>query len=115
MEDLRSTAERIFREESGKIIAGLIRVSGSFDLAEEAMQDAFAAALVAWEKGIPDNPGAWIQSAAHRKLIDYARRERTRRDKEDQVLHETNNTTVQPDPVADVDSSFPDDRLRLMF
>jgi RNA polymerase sigma-70 factor, ECF subfamily len=115
MDGLRSTAERIFREESGKIIAGLIRVSGSFDLAEEAMQDAFAAALVAWEKGIPDNPGAWIQAAAHRKLIDYARRERTRRDKEDQVLYETNTSTEQQDPVGDVDSSFPDDRLRLMF
>jgi RNA polymerase sigma-70 factor (ECF subfamily) len=115
MDGRRSTAERIFREESGKIIAGLIRVSGSFDLAEEAMQDAFAAALVAWEKGIPDNPGAWIQAAAHRKLIDYARRERTRRDKEDQVLYETNTSTEQQDPVGDVDSSFPDDRLRLMF
>src|SRR5690348_2156137 len=115
MQELRSTAERIFREESGKIVAGLIRVSGSFDLAEEAMQDAFAAALTAWEKGLPDNPAAWITAAAHRKLIDYARRERTRRDKEDQVLYETNTSTEQLDPVADVDTSFPDDRLRLIF
>ena len=46
--DLRNVIESVFRRESGKIIAGLIRVSGSFDLAEEAMQDAFAAALVHW-------------------------------------------------------------------
>ena len=86
MDELRSTVDSIFRRESGRIIAGLIRVSQSFDLAEEAMQDAFAAALTHWVKGIPDNPAAWITAAARRKLIDYARRERTRRDKQDQLL-----------------------------
>jgi RNA polymerase sigma-70 factor (ECF subfamily) len=115
MEALRSTAERIFREGSGRFIAGLIRVSGSFDLAEEAMQDAFASALTAWEKGIPDNPAAWITAAAHRRLIDYARRERTRRDKEDQIVYETETTTRAEDPIDAVDTSFPDDRLRLIF
>jgi RNA polymerase sigma-70 factor, ECF subfamily len=111
----RSTADAIFRRESGKIIAGLIRVSGSFDLAEEAMQDAFAAALVNWEKGIPDNPAAWITAVARRKLIDYARRERTRLDKQDQLLYETETTTSAEDPIGDADMSFPDDRLRLIF
>ncbi|MBV9610528.1 MAG: RNA polymerase subunit sigma-24, partial [Acidobacteria bacterium] len=54
MDDLHVTIESIFRRESGRIIAGLIRVSGSFDLAEEAMQDAFAAACLHWpEKGVP--------------------------------------------------------------
>jgi len=115
MDALQSTAERIFREESGKIIAGLIRISGSFDLAEEAMQDAFAAALVHWEIALPNNPAAWITAAAHRKLIDYARREHTRRNKEDQLLYETETSTEDKDPVADVDNSFPDDRLRPMF
>src|SRR5208283_2275135 len=72
MPDIRSAAESVFRAESGRIIATLIRISGSFDRAEEAMQEAFAAALVSWpEKGIPQNPSAWITAAAHRKLIDY--------------------------------------------
>ncbi|MGO9515976.1 MAG: RNA polymerase sigma factor [Candidatus Korobacteraceae bacterium] len=115
MDDLRSTADGIFRRESGKIIAGLIRVSGSFDLAEEAMQDAFAAALVNWENGIPDNPAAWITAVARRKLIDYARRERTRLDKQDQFLYETETSTSAEDPIGDADMSFPDDRLRLIF
>jgi RNA polymerase sigma-70 factor, ECF subfamily len=115
MDELRSTADGIFRRESGKIIAGLIRVSGSFDLAEEAMQDAFAAALVNWENGIPDNPAAWITAVARRKLIDYARRERTRLDKQDQLLYETETSTSAEDPIGDADMSFPDDRLRLIF
>ena len=115
MDELRSTADGIFRRESGKIIAGLIRVSGSFDLAEEAMQDAFAAALVSWEHGIPNNPAAWITAVARRKLIDYARRERTRLDKQNQLLYETETSTSAEDPIGDADMSFPDDRLRLIF
>ena len=116
MGDFRATVEAVFRQESGRIIAGLIRLSGSFDLAEEAMQDAFTAALAHWpEKGVPDNPGAWITATAHRKLIDYARRDRTRRDKEDSLAYETETTAV-PKLIVDADeSSFPDDRLRLMF
>lgn len=116
MGDFRATVESVFRQESGRIIAGLIRLSGSFDLAEEAMQDAFTAALAHWpEKGVPDNPGAWITAAAHRKLIDYARRDRTRRNKEDSLAYETETTAV-PKLIVDADeSSFPDDRLRLMF
>ena len=78
--DARRTIESVFREEHGRIIASLIRISGSFDKAEEAMQEAFAAALRVWpERGVPDNPGAWITAAAQRKLIDESRRERTRR------------------------------------
>lgn len=114
MDDSRSVVESVFRQESGRIIASLIRVSGSFDLAEEAMQDALASALANWpEKGIPNNPAAWITAAAHRKLIDYARRERTRRDKADKVLRETVRE-VAPDPEQD-EMTFPDDRLRLIF
>ena len=84
MVDIRATAESLFRQESGRIIASLIRSCGSFDRAEEAMQEAFASALASWPvKGIPESPAAWIITAARRKLIDAARRERTRRDKED--------------------------------
>ena len=117
MDDLRSTVESVFRRESGRIIAGLIRVSGSFDLAEEAMQDAFAAALAHWPvKGVPDSPGAWITAAAHRKLIDYARRARTRHDKQNELLREAQATQWEGDPGPDAsEMNFPDDRLRLMF
>jgi RNA polymerase sigma-70 factor, ECF subfamily len=120
MDDLRAAVEAVFRQESGRIIAGLIRVSGSFDLAEEAMQDAFAAALARWPvQGLPDNPTAWITAVAHRKLIDYARRARTRRDKADELLHETEGSQDADAPGADAADanvmSFPDDRLRLIF
>jgi RNA polymerase sigma-70 factor (ECF subfamily) len=116
-DDLRAAIESIFRQESGKIIAGLIRVSGSFDLAEEALQDAFAAALVHWQQaGIPENPAAWITSTAHRKLVDYARRARTRRDKEDALAYETETSIAPEDPFAGAEAmNFPDDRLRLIF
>jgi len=112
--------EQVFRRESGRIIAGLIRLSDSFDLAEEAMQDALAAALVDWEKkGIPENPAAWINAVARRKLIDYARRDRTRRDHQDQLLYETNQA-LTPEEANSAwadgrEMNFPDDRLRLIF
>jgi RNA polymerase sigma-70 factor (ECF subfamily) len=117
MDDLKSAIESVFRTESGRIVAGLIRVSGSFDLAEEAMQDAFATAIERWPaQGIPEKPGAWITSVAHRKLIDYARRANTRRDKEDQLLYETSPATSRNDAAPDAEEmNFPDDRLRLIF
>ena len=114
MDDFRGVVESVFRQQSGRIIASLIRISGSFDLAEEAMQDALAAALATWPtQGVPDNPAAWITTAAHRRLIDYARRARTRREKEEQVLRENErNAEADPDPC---EMSFHDDRLRLIF
>src|SRR5262252_5766169 len=116
-DDLRSAIESVFKQESGKIIAGLIRVSGSFDLAGEALQDAFAAALIHWQQsGIPEKPAAWITSAAHRKLVDYARRTRTRLDKEDALAYETETSIAPEDPFAGAEvMNFPDDRLRLIF
>ena len=116
MTDAKTIAEAVFRQESGRIVASLIRLSGSFDLAEEAMQDAFASALVNWPaRGIPDKPGAWITAVAHRKLIDYARRQGTRTEKQDALLYETKKTTdddVSPDEMS---VTYPDDRLRLIF
>ncbi|AXC15127.1 RNA polymerase sigma-70 factor, ECF subfamily [Acidisarcina polymorpha] len=110
--DLRAAIERVFREESGRILAGLIRRSRSFDLAEEAMQDALAAALQAWEAGgIPENPGAWITAAANRKLIDYVRREKTRQSHEEQLLYEGPQCAVFDEEM----SAEEDDRLRLIF
>jgi RNA polymerase sigma-70 factor (ECF subfamily) len=114
MDDHHATVESVFRNEAGRIIAGLIRVSHSFDLAEEAMQDAFAAAVVSWRaEGIPANPAAWITATARRKLIDYARREQTRRNNEDQLLYEhvlRSNASEE-----EMSRPFEDDRLRLIF
>jgi len=60
--------EQIFREESGRILATLIRLLGSFDLAEEAMQESFTVALEQWpERGVPENPRAWLISTAQHK------------------------------------------------
>lgn len=120
MGELRSAVEQVFRRESGRIFAGLVRMSQSFDLAEEAMQDAFAAALAGWEtKGIPQNPAAWINAVAQRKLVDYARRDRTRRDNREQLLYEMPKSATATDSPCDVAASeatdFPDDRLRLIF
>jgi len=118
MADVRSIAEAVFREQSGRIIAGLIRISGSFDMAEEALQDAFASAMDAWAaRGIPANPGAWIMTAAHRKLIDAVRRERTRSAKQDSLAYETASAGISIDVehASENPMTFPDDRLRLIF
>ncbi|MGH9433873.1 MAG: RNA polymerase sigma factor [Terriglobia bacterium] len=115
MDDLSRAVESVFRQESGRIIASLIRVSGSFDLAEEAMQDALTSALAHWPaQGIPDNPPAWITAVAHRKLIDYVRRERTKTDKQPELLHETKMSSP-PVEVSENAMEYPDDRLRLIF
>jgi RNA polymerase sigma-70 factor (ECF subfamily) len=115
--DAKSAAEKVFREESGRIVASLIRMSGSFDLAEEAMQEAFASALAHWPaRGIPEKPGAWITAVAHRKLIDFARRQGTRNEKQDALEYELRAGTREEEPSADeLSVSYPDDRLRLMF
>src|SRR6516165_7558257 len=112
--EVRACAESVFRHEHGRIIAGLIRLCGSFDRAEEAMQEALAAALAHWpDRGIPRNPGAWIMTAAHRKLIDMARRERTRSEKQG-LLEQEAATAVYENPMP-APASLPDDRLRLIF
>jgi RNA polymerase sigma-70 factor, ECF subfamily len=118
MDEVSNTIEAIFRRESGRIIATLIRIAGSFDLAEDAMQEAFTAALTTWpEKGLPQNPAAWITAVAHRRLIDHSRRERTRREKQEPLIYET-PTAHQPEAEVQLDADemeYPDDRLRLIF
>ena len=109
--------EQVFREEYGRIIATLIRISGSFDLAEEALQEAFIAAVSKWElEGFPDNPGAWLTTVAHRKLLDALRRDRTRTDKQAELTYEANRLQpyVEPELFEDV-VEYSDDRLRLIF
>lgn len=115
--DIRAAAELVFRREHGRIIASLIRLCGSFDRAEEAMQEGFAAALANWSvRGLPANPAAWITTAAYRKLIDARRRERTRRDKQAELEQEIMPAaTEMPADDEHALAAFPDDRLRLIF
>ncbi len=112
--------DRVFREESGRVIAGLIRSTGDFDLAEESVQDAFVTALEHWPReGMPPNPGAWIATTARRKAIDRLRRSKRLSEKVEALgqLMATNSTDSQasaPDEVVDR-PAVEDDRLRLIF
>src|SRR5262245_52355811 len=117
MIDWRAVAERVFKEESARILAALIRLCRSFDWAEEAVQDAFARALVEWpEKGIPDNPGAWIMTVARRRIFDRARRETTRTEYQAEVAAYLDGRAAEhEDQEQEAMPGYPDDRLRLMF
>ncbi len=87
--DASEAVESVVRAETPRIIAALIRAAGSFDLAEDALQEALAAAVVHWRKsGVPNNPGAWIMAVAQRKLIDFGRRARTQRDNVEALSYE---------------------------
>ena len=75
MDDIRRTVDAVYREESRRVLATLIRLLGDFDLAEEALHDAFRAALEQWPReGVPANPRAWLVSAGRFKAIDRIRR-----------------------------------------
>ena len=114
---VKNTLEQVFREEYGRIISTLIRTSGSFDLAEEALQEAFTSAASTWERdGTPRNPGAWLTTVAHRKLLDSVRRDKTRTDKQAEIEYESNRLRPFAEPALPDDSvEYPDDRLRLIF
>ena len=114
---VKNTLEQVFREEYGRIISTLIRTSGSFDLAEEALQEAFTSAASTWERdGAPRNPGAWLTTVAHRKLLDAVRRDKTRTDKQAEIEYETNRLQQFAEPaLPDESVEYPDDRLRLIF
>jgi RNA polymerase sigma-70 factor, ECF subfamily len=111
------TLERVFREEYGRIIATLIRVSGSFDLAEEALQEAFISAAATWERqNPPQNPGAWLTTVSHRKLLDAVRREKTKSDKQAELEYEIERLHPYDEPdLLPETMEYPDDRLRLIF
>ena len=105
---------RIFREESGRSVAALIGVFGDIDVAEDAVQEAFAAALRRWPMdGLPPNPGGWIMTTARNRAIDRLRRESRGRELlgEVAVLSPGNDDPGRPKEVGPV----PDDRLRLIF
>jgi RNA polymerase sigma-70 factor (ECF subfamily) len=104
---------RIFREESGRSVATLIRIFGDIDVAEDAVQEAFVVALRKWPAdGLPPNPGGWITTTARNRAIDRLRREsRGRELLSEAALSSGNDDPGTPEEVGPVQ----DDRLRLIF
>ncbi len=109
--------ENLYRDEGGRILATLIRVVGDFDLAEEVMHDAFAAAIEQWPgHGIPENPRAWLVATARHKAIDRLRRDaRFRERRGDLTRWEALREGAAPDFEDTADGRIADDRLRLIF
>jgi RNA polymerase sigma-70 factor, ECF subfamily len=118
--DEQAGIERVFRAEYGRCVATLVRLLGNIDLAEEAVQDAFAVALDRWPRtGLPPNPGGWIATTARNRAIDRIRRDSTRVER-----HERAERLREPDEPTDLSAEgeespeggeVPDDRLRMIF
>ena len=111
---VEAAVAQAFRDEWGRVVATLIRVTGDWDIAEECAQDAFALALQRWPRdGIPSRPGAWLTTTARNRATDRLRRAAVGAAK----LREVAATmSYPPDPAtSDEDHTVPDDRLRLMF
>jgi RNA polymerase sigma-70 factor (ECF subfamily) len=106
-----TTLAAVFREEWARAVAVLTRVLGDLDRAEDAVQDAFAIALVRWQRdGVPENPGAWIITTARNRAIDRLRRDQAFARKAE-LLARLESLPAEEDDV----SSIPDDRLALVF
>ena len=105
--------EAVYREERPRALATLIRLVGDIDLAEDSLQEAFAAALEQWpSEGVPRNPRAWLVSAARHKAIDRLRREKSFAAKRDEIAYETPSAALP----SDVDEEpLSDDLMRLIF
>jgi len=117
-EQLSKTIETLYRSESGRVLATLVRLLGDLDLAEESMHEAFAAALESWpQTGIPDKPRPWLISTARFKAIDGMRR-RARFDgvQRDLLAHMESRVNDAPSGIEEIgDEEIDDDRLRLIF
>ena len=110
--DVEAVVAAAFREEWGRVVATLIRVTGDWDIAEECAQDAFMLALERWRRdGVPRNPGAWLTTTARNRAIDRARRATTGASK----LREVTVLSSGDEPYRPEDSGVDDDRLRLIF
>ncbi|HXZ74282.1 MAG TPA: sigma-70 family RNA polymerase sigma factor, partial [Streptosporangiaceae bacterium] len=105
-----AAVERAYRESSGRAVATLARVFGDIDIAEDAVQEAFAVAAQRWPAaGVPPNPGGWIVTTARNKALDRLRRESSRPGREAQAA------LLQAGTDAPEVGPLPDDRLRLIF
>lgn len=110
--DAGVSAEAVFREEHGRLLAGLVHRFGDLDLAEEAASDALEAALVRWPvDGVPDRPGAWLFTTARRRALDRVRRDRVYAQRLAQLAIDTERRG-SPQPAED---ELPDERLELFF
>lgn len=114
VEQMRATVDDLYRSESRRVFATLIRLLGDFDLAEEAVQDAFTVAAEQWPRdGLPANPRAWLVSTGRFKAIDRLRR-RARFDAALTELAAQFDDRTEDEMPAD-DDHLEDDRLRLIF
>lgn len=118
--DPRGTVEAVWRIESARIVGALTRMVGDVGRAEDFAQDALVAALEQWpESGVPDNPGAWLMTAAKRRAIDHLRRDQRLERKHDELGRELEvRREVEgpgPDPAASAGDPVGDDVLRLIF
>jgi RNA polymerase sigma-70 factor (ECF subfamily) len=115
---IRESLDSLYRVDSGRILATLIRLLGDFDLAEEAMHEAFAAALSVWPRsGIPGNPRPWLISTARFKAIDTLRRRARFDASQDELARylEAQLSVAEKSEEDDLEDAFEDDRLRLIF
>src|SRR5713101_2673976 len=111
---IRETVDAIYRAESRRVFATLIRLLGDFDFAEEALHDAFSAALEQWPRdGVPANPRAWLVSTGRFKAIDAIRRSRRFEPLPDAI--DKRLTADASNPAVSDNESVEDDRLRLIF
>jgi len=112
--DIQKTISAVWRIESARIVGSIARMVGDVGTAEELAQDALVAAVEQWPRdGIPDNPGAWLMTAAKRRAIDHLRRNDLIDRKHVELAHELDLHATHDD--TDVDTSIDDDRLRLIF
>src|SRR5947207_9524336 len=112
-DQLRALLDSLYRVDSGRILATLIRLLGDFDLAEEAMHEAFATALSVWPRsGVPGNPRPWLISTARFKAIDTLRR-RAKFDASQDELVRYLEAQLSSAERSDEEDSVDDDRLRL--
>lgn len=113
-DDARRAVDAVYRADSRRVLATLIRLLGDFDLAEEALHDAFAAALERWPRdGVPGNPRAWLVSAGRFKAIDAMRRRARFDARQADIAAQIETATA--DPAEWDDTAIEDDRLRLVF
>ncbi|GAA3007029.1 hypothetical protein GCM10017559_31290 [Streptosporangium longisporum] len=116
--DAHRAVDAVWKMESARIVAGLVRMVGDVGLAEEFAQDALLAALEQWPRtGVPDNPGAWLMAVAKRRAVDHLRRGERLDRRHEQLAHEltTRQDTSEAEADAALDDEVGDDVLRLMF
>jgi RNA polymerase sigma-70 factor, ECF subfamily len=116
--DTHRAIEAVWRIESARLIAGLVRMVRDVGLAEDLAQDALVTALERWpESGVPDNPGAWLMAIAKRRAVDLFRRDKLLARKHEELGHEVDARQERVVPELDdaIDDHVGDDLLRLVF